>query len=457
MKVTKNKPGILTRFQVFRDSSKSTFSHLATGGEWAHSQSPETRRNLIAFWFDGFFASAGDNIVVTYLVVYLLALGATQEQIGLMSSLSSLTAAAVLLPGAWLVERIGRRRGIVLFGGSWARIALLLLALAPFVFQGSTLIIAGIIISISRDAMGNLAFPAWMSITGDIIPMEGRGRYFASRNFIMGITGITATFLIGLLIPRFSGTEGYQIALGISFLLGVMGVYSFSRIHDYPQPVVSARPQALENIDSASTRIGIKETLAELLTHHEFVQFAAVSALWNIALNIGGPFFSVYLVKNLGADATLVGLTTIASAVSGMLIQYKLGELNDRWGSRKLTVISGLLIPIMPFAWMFINSGWQVIPINILGGILWGAYGMGSFNYLLMVIPPERRARYSAIFQVAAMLSLAIGAALGSLIVTKWGFHAVFGGSGIGRLIAALLFAGLSMKKRPPRVMNNSF
>jgi MFS family permease len=433
---------LYARYQFLWDTARNTFKHLATGGEWAHSQTQETRQNLIWFWCDGLFSSVGDNVVATYLTVYLLALGATQAQIGLMSSISSLGAAMMLLPGAMLVERIGKRRGIVLIGGSWVRIALLLLALAPFFMQGNTLILIAMAISISRDAMGNLSFPAWMSITGDIVPLEGRGRFFASRNFIVSIAGMVTTFLFGLLIPRLAGTLGYQIAFGISFLLGVMALYSFGHINAKPLPVVRRAP-------SAGPRSSFLDELGEILTHREFAQFAAVTALWNIGLNFAGPFFNVYLVKNLGANATLVGITAIASSISGMLIQTRLGALHDRWGARKLTMISGLLIPILPLCWTFINSPWYVIPINLLGGALWGAYGMGSFNYLLQIVPSNRLARFSAIFQVVVTISLSIGAALGSLAINYWGFHGVFAGSFIGRLTAALLFVLLSSRRKP--------
>ncbi len=445
------------RWSAFQNLASSRFQRLATGGEWANAQSAETRRNLIWFWLDGFFASGSDNIVAAYLTVYLLALGATQAQIGLMSSLSSLTAALVLLPGAWLVERLGRRRGMVLVSSGWARLALMLLALMPFLFTGQALVLAAIGLSITRDATNNLCYPAWVSMTGDIVPLEGRGHFFASRNFIMSITGIAATFLVGLLITSFPGNGGYQLAFGLAFFVGTFSIFSFSHLSDRssatpaltaPDPA-EAEPPAAAPVNGKRT---LRQQLAEMLANPEFLQFAAVTALWNVALNFAGPFFNVYLVKNLGANAAMVGLTTIASSVAGMLTQLKLGELDDRWGARKMVVISGLLIPAVPLAWAFIDSAWYVIPINLVSGMLWGAYGMGSFNYLLLITPRTRLARFSAVFQVVVTLSLAIGAALGSLAINSIGFAGVFIGSAAGRLAAAALFAILSNRgKRPVR------
>jgi MFS family permease len=147
------------------------------------------------------------------------------------------------------------------------------------------------------------------------------------------------------------------------------------------------------------------------------------------------------MVENLKASATMVGIAAVTTSVSGLLVQRRLGKLADRWGAHRLQLISGLLIPILPFAWVFTRAPWQVIPINLLSGVLWGAYGLGSFNLLLELTPQEGRARYSAMYQLFVTLALAAGAMVGGWMVTQWGYTAIFVTSAIGRLLAALLFA----------------
>ena len=219
-------------FFSYRSLGRS-FSHLVIGGEWALALPEKTRQNLRWFWFDGLFALASDNIIITYMTLYVLALGATRAQIGIISALSSLSATLLLLPGALLVERFDHRREItVLFGGGIARLALLLLALIPFGLNGETLALTAMALSITRDAFGNLAFPAWLSFAADIVPIQGRGRYFGSRNFIMGIAGMLTLLLVGALISRLGQPEGYQLAMALAFVLGIASTFSFSRLHD---------------------------------------------------------------------------------------------------------------------------------------------------------------------------------------------------------------------------------
>ncbi len=408
------------------------FLMFTWGGEWALPLSEQIKHNLTWFYSDAFFASASDNIIVTYVTLYILALGATSAQIGLMSSFSSLASASLLLPGAFLVERFGHRKEFTMaFGGGAARLAILVLALLPFFVPGTAIVWVAIALSVARDSFGNLSFPAWVSVTADVVPMEGRGRYFASRNFSMGITGMLAILLVGELITRTSIPLGYQIALGIAFILGMVSTFSFSRLRDPGSSVVPVR---------ASGSFSPGTILGELKAHPYFLALGLVMAFWNFSLNIAGPFFNVYMVQNLKFTASMVGITSIATTVTGLLIQRRVGRLSDHWGPRKVQMITMFLIPILPFAWLFITQFWHVMLLNSFSGVLWGAFNLVSFNFLLTLTPDSQRARFSAFYQILVMLALAGGAAVGAWVVTVWGYQAIFLCSAIGRMAAAILF-----------------
>jgi MFS family permease len=422
-----------------------SFSHLVTGGDWALGLPDKTRQNLRWFWSDGLFSSASDNIIITYMTLYVLALGATRAQIGIMSALSSLSATLLLLPGALLVERFNHRREItLLFGGGISRLAIFLVALLPFGLKGEALVITAMALSITRDAFANLSFPAWLSFAADIVPMQGRGRYFGSRNFIMGIAGMLTILLVGALITHLKQPEGYQLGMALAFLLGTASTFSFSRLHDPTWQTTPQTPPPLK----------LPALLHDLRRLPPLPALIATAVVWNFFLNIPGPFFNVYMVENLKASATMVGVASVTTAVSSLLVQRRLGKLADRWGAHRLQLISGLLIPILPIAWVFTRAPWHVIPINIVSGVLWGAYGLASFNLLLELTPQEGRARYSAMYQMFVSLALAAGAVVGGWMVTQWGYTAIFVTSAVGRLLAALLFA--RFVRRPAFMANAS-
>ncbi len=415
-----------------RAKARHAFQKFTWGGDWAIPLSKKIKHNLYWFFFDGLFASASDNIIVTFVTLYILALGATRAQVGLMSSFSSLASALLLLPGAILVERFGHRKEFTMsFGGGVARLAILVMALLPLFVHGQAIIWMAIALSVTRDSFGNLSFPGWVSFTADVVPLEGRGRFFGSRNFIMGVTGMLAILLVGELITRISGFLGYQIALSLAFLLGMFSTFSFGHIWDPSRGLPPAQ---------AAGSLSPRALLSDIKSHPEFLSLSLVMAFWNFSLNIAGPFFNVYMVENLKFTASMVGIVSIATSVAGLMIQRRVGRLSDRWGAHRVQLISMLLIPLLPFAWMFVTQFWHVIVLNVFSGIFWGTLNLVSFNYLLSLTPDAQRARYSAFYQILIMLALAVGAAVGAGVVTAWGYRAIFLCSAIGRFFAALLF-----------------
>jgi MFS family permease len=390
------------------------------------------------FWFDGVFARASDTIVSAYQTLFMLALGANPAQIGLISGLSNLSAALLLLPGASLVERWGRRKWLVVSsGGGGARIVLLALALLPLMLGGETAIYTAIALTVVRSAFGSLSLPAWVSLTADMVPLQWRGRYLSFRNLCMEIAGMLATLAIGYLITRVGGLAGYQIAMGIACAIGFGATYSFARLNEPPAPVPAPETKS-------SPRWPIAQGSG---AQRNFVAFCATAALWNLSLNIAGPFFSVYLVEGLKADASVVGALAVVTSLSALPGQRLFGRWVDRRNPYRVQLITGWLIPALPLAWVIIRSPWHVVPINLASGFLWAGYDLAAFNMLLMLSPEERRAHYSAVYQIVVTVALAVGGALGGVIVSYWGYTSIFILSGVGRLCASLLFARLV---RPP-------
>ena len=411
---------------------RAHFLRFTAGGRWTYQLRPSVRQNLRWFWFDGLFVSASEAIRIAYLSLFVLALGGTRAQIGLMTALSSLVAALLILPGAALVERWGRRKQIVLLSGKGlAHVASLLLALVPLAFGGPTAVAVVIALAVARSAFVYLGIPAWMSLTADIVPLSWRGRYLSARNVVMGVARMAATYLVGQLITLTGDPTGYQLAMGLAFALGMASAFSYAHINEPPVTTTS----------QAKSRGSHVPLLHHLRAHPAFLTFCATAALWNLSLNIAGPFFNVYLVESLRASAGVIGALTVVASLAALPGQRLFGRLVDRWGPRRVQRITGLIIPLLPFAWALVRSPWHVVPINVVAGFLWAGYNLASFNFLLTLIPEDRRARYSALYHVVVTAALAGGAALGGVIAEHWGYTTIFVLSGIGRLSAALLFA----------------
>jgi MFS family permease len=247
----------------------------------------------------------------------------------------------------------------------------------------------------------------------------------------MGLAGMAITLIAGEVITNSAKLAGYQYTLLFAFFVGTISLWCFSRIRDPRGSTfrVSGSPLKLSSL------------ARDMRAICGFSGLMVSTALWNFSLNIAGPFFTVYLVQNLHATASQVALNSIATSLSSLVAQRKLGALSDRWGARRLQLISMLLIPLLPLAWTQATSPWHAVLINLFGGALWAGFTLASFNNLLEMIPDALRARYSAFYQIVVLVSLSLGAILGGLMVTQWGYTAIFVGSAVGRWSASLLFA----------------
>jgi MFS family permease len=387
------------------------------------------------FWWDGFFAWGSEAIIVQYLPLYAVAFGATASQIGVLSAVVALAAATAFLPGARLTEKWGRRKLIVvLSGGLGSRPALLALALLPFFFEGRQVvfIIAGL--AALRYFMVGIGIPAWTSLTADLVPTAIRGRFLASRSVGMGVSALMVVPLAGGIINWAGFPRGWEIAWLLAFLLGMGSTFSYARIPEpQPAPVAAVKSQGP----------------GRLLDDRNFLFFCGTALLWNFALYGASPFFNVYLVENLGGSELWVGILAAVMGILGLAGLSYFGPIIDRRGAKWAMVIGGLGIPFLPWAWIFVQAPWQVIPINVAGGFLWAAYNLGALNLLLAISPDKKRPTYAAAYQSSVYLSAFLGPLTGGFLAQAYGYRLLFGLSGVGRLLSTLLFVRLVQEIRP--------
>lgn len=401
---------------------------------------PDQQRGMSAFWWDGVWASVAEATLLNYLGVYLIAFGGTTAQVGLLAALTSLASAVALFPGARFIEVTGRRKAtVIVTGGIASRVLLASFALVPFFSDGTTAVWIVIGLASIRSFFGFFSVPAWTSLAADVVPIGLRGRFFASRTAGMGVAGLIAAPAAGWLIGAFAGFEGWQLVWLISALAGMVSTFYYARI---PEPPMAAPPT-----EGASRTAGM---FRDIFADANFRMCLVSVAVWNVALQAAGPFFNVYLVKELGASTTMVGLLAAVPALTGLFGLRYFGGMMDSLGTRHVLRITGLLIPLMPFLWIFVTAPWQVIFINAAAGVLWAGYTLANSNVVMVLAPPEKRARYTAAFQAVTFAASFAGPLLGGWLIGIAGYYAIFLASAVGRLAGTAVLLRVHVPLREP-------
>jgi MFS family permease len=386
------------------------------------------RGSLRAFWYDGLLTSITDSLVLNFIPLYALKLGATGGQIGLLNAAAGILGTAMLLPGARLAEWWGARKSYILLTSGLTRLTLLLMALVPLGLPLSAAVTGIILLNSLRVVFGNMGLPAWTSLSADVVPEKIRGRYFASRNAIITIASIVFAPFAGYVIARSAAVSGYQFVFTIAFISGMSALWFYSQIEE---------PTRGEAVATGPKRFPLLENLKN---YPLFLRYCIYAMVWSFALNLAVPFFNVFLVEETTGTEAAVGYLAAVGSVVGLLSQQFWGHVNDRWGAHRTQLITASVIPFITFGWLFVRSPWHVVPINLTSGLVWPGFNIASFNVILEVTPEERKPRFIALLNTLIGLATAAGATVGGWMVDVYGYRSVFLASGLFRIVGWFLF-----------------
>jgi MFS family permease len=400
---------------------------------------PNARPNRRLLWTDGLISNVSESFVTNFINPFAMALGATNGQIGALSAITNLGSAVGLLPGARLSERSGRRKRIVvLTGGLVARLLLLVLASLPLFLGSPALIFAVIGVFALRAFFNQLGYPAWTALVADLVPKSIRGRYLGSRNIGLAIAALIFTPIAGRVIESIGGVKGYQVSLTLAAATGLIATAVFAQIKE-PRTTQSGRKAHASSVRSLDLIRG----------NRQFAHFTGVALIWNLALMIAGPFFSVYLIRTLQGTPTQIGILAAAYSVGNILGQRLWGRLNDRRGAAWVMRLTGLLIPAVPVAWSLAPGPWWLVPIECTSGFLWAGYLLANFNLLLGLAPEPQRERFVAVYQTIVFSAAFIGPLVGGLLADTFAIPSLMRISAAGRMLASLIFVrAFPMKER---------
>jgi MFS family permease len=343
-----------------------------------------------------------------FLTGLALAFGANELLIGLLAALP-LGAKLAQLYLSWRIERAGNWPQIALASAIIGRLPLAVvavLALAP----PSKLTLAFLVVALAVSALGNSAFElSFLTWTAELIPEPLRGVFWGRRGQVAGAVGIVASLLAAWLLGNTPPTSAAfpRARLALIFAAGALaGIAGIVFLRCLPSP---------RRITSRVHEIPLRETLAAPLRDLNFRHLLAFSAAWSFSSGFMAPFYTVYMLRELGlsflAISALTALTNVIMAGS----QVHWGRLGDHFGTKPVLRIGSYLIALTPLAWLFTAPGraWPVIIVQVLGGLGWSAFHVSLSNFTLKLAPESSRPSYLASFGATSGLAEAIAPLLG--------------------------------------------
>src|SRR5215469_12620388 len=126
----------------------------------------------------------------------------------------------------------------------------------------------------------------------------------------------------------------------------------------------------------------------------------------------------VLYAQSRGASLAIIGAMASAYLISNFVFQYPSGWMADRWGRKRIMVISLIAQAALSLAYLFITDPILFVVLRFAEGIA-GAAALPSARALIAdSVPPERRGQAYGIFGAFFNTGFLLGPALGGLLAT---------------------------------------
>lgn len=336
-----------------------------------------------------------------YIAPFAVFLKAGPTAMALLGTLPGLLGAAGQWLGATMMERTRRRRPLLVATHVIQGLAFIPLYLIPLLFPS-----AGAAAVVAVYSVATLLFsgggPMWISLMGDVVPEDRRGRFFGHRNRAVMAGMVVSMLLAAVVMSRFTACGLPWLGFGLLFGLSAAARLVCSRLmRRHADP-----PLAVPDVIGAR---GL--SWWGRLRGSPFAYFALVHTLLNGAVTLAGPFFPLYMLRDLHWDYLRFTAMTVAFLLAQISVIRWWGALCDRHGNRVVYLATSLLAPLPMLAWCVSSDFRVLLGAQMVSGALGAGLNLAASNYMYDSVASAYRARVIS-YQSLLVAVVNVGAGL---------------------------------------------
>jgi MFS family permease len=384
---------------------------IASKGSTTNSADEKENPSLHASLRDGMSHAVMLGSGETYLGPFGIFLQATTLQIGLLATLPQLFGAAMQWLGALSVERSKSRRKVIVTGVVAQALVWTGIAAVPLLFgAGVGPVFALIGMAVLYHGAAGFVAPVWNSLIGDLVPDAIRGRFFGRRNQLNGMGTFAALILAGGILELFQrlgrATTGFLIVFGIAFVARLNSARWLSRYEDPPSAIADGQ------------RFSFWQFLRRT-PYSNFARFVWFVSTINFAVAFSGPYFALYMLRDLQFSYLEFTSVTAVSAIAQFLTFRYWGGLSDRFGNKRILDVCGWAIATVPLLWLFSAKLGYLLIIQSYGGFVWAGFSLAAGNFMFDAVTPAKRARCAAYQAMINGVFVVCGSLAGGFVATR--------------------------------------
>ncbi|MCC7161729.1 MAG: MFS transporter [Anaerolineae bacterium] len=374
---------------------------------------------LIAVITRSFISGIEQSMIGVIFQPFVLALGASMSQLGLLNSLSGFGGLIPTLAypwGGWIADQRGRRP--VLLAASLAAMG----AFGVYAMAGWLGALAMLLPGILLLGISQVYQPVNAALVGEAVGAGKRGSAYSLITLVVIVPGIFVPILAGVVAERYGFTFIFPAAI-------LFEAAAFFVIWKY---LHETRSPSRDKSDAGAIGQFLKRAW---IPPSDLRWFFIAVAMDNFAWGMGYGLFYGLLTREYGFTPIQLGVLSTVSAITWAVTSLPIGRLVDRWGPRPVLILSeAVAVPLM-IVWMT-QSQFAVLAASMTLFALNAATWIPARNvYVTQVVEPTRRGEIFGRLSAFAGIIAFPAAFIGGYLFDTVGFHAPF----VGNLIFAVI------------------
>ena len=358
----------------------------------------------------------GYKIILPYLTLYIVLLGATKTQLGLVTSLGLIASGLIGPYIGQVIDRHGPKKvyivGILILAGGY-----LAFASAP-VWQVAAL---GMFL---HQLGGGVGGQSCATICGNCLANCDRAKgMLVCESLAAGVLGMVGPMISGWFLVNIMGVKDtptdpnsirplFLITLVITIisLLVVVFKLSFSR---------------WTTSNSAVKRNVFKDAVAILKADKNCVKWIFMAIVGNMPVAMVVPYVQIFVAETKNASVTTLSGMVTATALTSVVCGYFFGILGDRFGRKKILSLTIGLYLVGLVLLVTTKSPFMLLTVGILQGFqeIGGPLAASIQNEL---VPHKVMGRWVGVVRFFSSMFSALMAALAGIIYDQLGGQWIF-------------------------------
>ena len=255
-----------------------------------------------------------------------------------------------------------------------------------------------------------LTSPGFMVWHIQSVPEKERAGYFTVNSIVNGIVVHSVILGAGAFVDSFKAAgielEGLLVLRVVALLLCAVDVFLLTRIREYPYV-------------QSETRVGLRDLLLRPFQAKKYLVSVAVACLWSFTANIPGPYFAVYMLKDMGVAYSFLNLVNMASIPILLFIaplwRHRVNRVS--WFGT-LTLAVGLFL-LHYFGLAFVTRDTLFLyPVSAIFGMLMApGINLVFANMTYINLPEKDQTQYISFYAAMNNLAAFLGTLAGSQFV----------------------------------------